>query len=186
MNKREKLLNTALKLFVEYGFHGTPTSKIAEEAGVSNGTLFRYFKTKDDLIVSLYIHVKEELSNYLSDKIGNHADIKERFRDLFIYASLWHLKNPDKQHFIQQFHYSPHMALVATNLSAEKDQLPMSLFKEGFKEQVFKAYPEEMIWSLSESFMNGMYKYMCNKKMPIKEQKQLLNEAFEMSWAMLT
>lgn len=144
MNKREKILDTALRLFVEYGFQGTPTSKIAEVAEVSNGTLFRYFKTKDDLIVSLYIYVKGDLNSYLSDKIGNHTDIKECFRDLFIYATLWHIKNQDKHHFIQQFHYSPHMVLVATNLLAEKDQLPMSLFKEGFKEKVFKPYPEEM------------------------------------------
>ena len=52
LDKPEKILSTALKLFVAYGFHGTPTSKIASEAGVSNGTLFHYFKTKDELVVA--------------------------------------------------------------------------------------------------------------------------------------
>lgn len=186
MDKREKLLNTALKLFVEYGFHGTPTSKIAEVAGVSNGTLFRYFKTKDDLIVSLYIHINEEMNNYLSDKIRSNMDIKERFHDFFIYAMLWHLKNQDNHHFIQQFNYSPHMALLSTNLSAEKDKLPMSIFKEGFDKNIFKPYPEEMMAMLGIGFMNGMYRFLYNKKMPVREQKKLLNETFDMFWSMLT
>lgn len=186
MDKREKLLNTALKLFVEYGFHGTPTSKIAEVAGVSNGTLFRYFKTKDDLIVSLYVYVNEEMNRYLSDKIRNNADIKERFHDFFIYAMLWHLKNQDKHHFIQQFNYSPHMALLSTDLWIEEDRLPMSIFKEGYNANIFKPYPEEMMGMLGIGFMNGIYRFLQNKKMAVKEQKKLLEEVFGMFWEMLT
>jgi AcrR family transcriptional regulator len=39
LDKKEEILKTALKLFVEFGFHATPTSKIAKEAGIANGTL---------------------------------------------------------------------------------------------------------------------------------------------------
>ena len=51
MNKDQLIIATALKLFVENGFHGTATSKIAQESGVANGTLFNYFATKEILIV---------------------------------------------------------------------------------------------------------------------------------------
>ena len=54
MEKREKILAAALNLFVEFGFHGTPTSKIAQKAGVANGTLFHYFATKEELVVALF------------------------------------------------------------------------------------------------------------------------------------
>ena len=63
MDKREQILLAALKLFTEFGFHGTPTSKIAVEAGVSNGTLFHYFKTKEALILALYDYVKKNSTN---------------------------------------------------------------------------------------------------------------------------
>jgi AcrR family transcriptional regulator len=69
MDKREQILASALRLFVEFGFHGTPTSKIAKEAGVSNGTLFHYFATKEDLIKELYISIKNELNQFLFSKI---------------------------------------------------------------------------------------------------------------------
>ena len=65
MTKKEAILNTALKLFVENGFHGTATGKIAQEAGVGTGTLFTYFKTKDELVLSLYVSIKIEMMEYL-------------------------------------------------------------------------------------------------------------------------
>ena len=58
MEKVDKILEAALQLFTSKGFHGTPTSEIAKTAGVANGTLFHYFKTKEELINNLYLHVK--------------------------------------------------------------------------------------------------------------------------------
>jgi AcrR family transcriptional regulator len=49
-DKRAALLEAALELFAENGFHGAPTSLIAERAGVGVGTIYRYFKDKDELI----------------------------------------------------------------------------------------------------------------------------------------
>jgi AcrR family transcriptional regulator len=48
--KKQQIMNAALKLFVENGFHGTSTAEIAKTAGVATGTLFHHFKTKQELI----------------------------------------------------------------------------------------------------------------------------------------
>ena len=61
MDKKAKVLDAALKLFVEFGFHNTPTSKIAKEAGISSGTLFYFYPTKDELVVALYLDIKAKL-----------------------------------------------------------------------------------------------------------------------------
>lgn len=53
MTTREKILEAALKLFSEKGFNGAVTSEIAKEAGVAEGTIFRYFPTKKDLLFSV-------------------------------------------------------------------------------------------------------------------------------------
>ncbi len=47
---REKILETALKLFSEKGFLGASTREIAREAGVAEVTLFRYFPSKEKLL----------------------------------------------------------------------------------------------------------------------------------------
>jgi AcrR family transcriptional regulator len=50
MDVRESLLRATIKLFAEVGTRGATTRRIAEEAGVNEVTLFRHFKTKDDLM----------------------------------------------------------------------------------------------------------------------------------------
>ena len=49
MNTKEKILQAAILLFRRHGYAGTATLAIAKEAGVSEMTLFRYFKSKENL-----------------------------------------------------------------------------------------------------------------------------------------
>jgi AcrR family transcriptional regulator len=107
--KEEAILNASLRLFVEFGFHGTPTSKIAAEAGIAHGTIFTYFKTKDDLVAALYQYVKENLRDFLLKKVKTEGTIKERFRDVFFHSVQWSLANPKEFYFTQQFRYSSYL-----------------------------------------------------------------------------
>lgn len=52
MDKREKIIEAARARFREYGIRKTTMQEIAEDAGVAVGTLYRYFKDKDDLILA--------------------------------------------------------------------------------------------------------------------------------------
>ena len=76
-DKKTAIMEAALKLFTERGFHGTTTAQISKEAGVATGTLFNYFPTKEDLINSLYIEVKGELSR----SMGKEIEIESSFQD---------------------------------------------------------------------------------------------------------
>ena len=49
-DKRTKILEATLRLISEKGFHGTPISKVAKEAGVSTGIIYHYFKDKHELL----------------------------------------------------------------------------------------------------------------------------------------
>ncbi|ASS76457.1 TetR family transcriptional regulator [Tumebacillus algifaecis] len=53
--KHWKILEAAVRVFSEKGFGASRTSEVAKEAGVSEGTIFNYFKTKKDLLVGLLI-----------------------------------------------------------------------------------------------------------------------------------
>src|SRR5215472_5179841 len=54
---KEHILSAALQLFREKGLEGTTTKEISKKAGIAEGTLFNYFKTKEDL--ALYFFQKE-------------------------------------------------------------------------------------------------------------------------------
>jgi AcrR family transcriptional regulator len=54
ISKRQwDILDAATKIFAEKGYAGSRTSDIAKEANIAEGTIFRYFKTKKDLLVGL-------------------------------------------------------------------------------------------------------------------------------------
>jgi AcrR family transcriptional regulator len=65
--KRAALL-AALDLFAKNGYDGTATMEIAKQAGVSQATIFKYFKTKDDLLKAIMIpFVNNLLPDYKDD-----------------------------------------------------------------------------------------------------------------------
>ena len=51
--KQKKILVAATEMFAEKGFAATSTNEIAKKAGVAEGTIFRHYKTKKDLLLSI-------------------------------------------------------------------------------------------------------------------------------------
>jgi TetR/AcrR family fatty acid metabolism transcriptional regulator len=53
-DKRERILDAAERVFAQSGFFNARVSEIARSAGVADGTIYLYFKSKDDLLISLF------------------------------------------------------------------------------------------------------------------------------------
>jgi AcrR family transcriptional regulator len=67
--RRDQMINGAVKLFVEKGFHRTTTREIARAAGFSIGTLYEYIREKEDVLYlvcdRIYDQVKERIQQFL-------------------------------------------------------------------------------------------------------------------------
>ncbi|MFD1144700.1 TetR/AcrR family transcriptional regulator [Larkinella insperata] len=183
MDKPEKILATALRLFVTNGFHGTPTSKIASEAGVSNGTLFHYFKTKDELVVALYTTIKGELNQFLESQINTASTSKEKFRRFFVGSVEWALNNGDAFYFIQQFRFSPHLNLVSEEETRQQSEMHTQLLQEAQSLNGLKPLPVDLIATLTASQINGVHQYLVEKAVGPDEQRKLIDDVFELTWA---
>jgi AcrR family transcriptional regulator len=186
MSKRDLILTAALKLFVENGFHGTATSKIAQEAGVANGTLFQYFKTKDELVVALYLHVKEELTAYVARHTTADAGIKEAIQTQVLSTLYWALEQPLKFRFIQQLHSSPYIELIDQDLLHKQMEPHLTLIQKGVKQGVLKPLPAELLYALMSNQVFGLYQFITAKKMSKPKQKQAIQATFNMLWDMVT
>jgi len=104
---REKILNTALRLFTRYGVDATPTSRISREAGVSTGTLFYYFPDKDKLVGALYLSIKKELAGAVRCNDDPSLPIKERIGQGMRGYIAWGVQNPLKVRFLDQCYNYP-------------------------------------------------------------------------------
>jgi TetR/AcrR family fatty acid metabolism transcriptional regulator len=60
-DKRGRILDAAVKVFAERGFHSATVAGIARAAGVADGTIYLYFKGKDDLLLRLFDEKMTEL-----------------------------------------------------------------------------------------------------------------------------
>lgn len=186
MNKEQEILAAALKLFVEFGFHGTPTSKIAKEAGVANGTLFHYFKTKEDLIVGLYNHIKDDLNRHLSETQNEKDSLKDKMKNLYGASLHWGLLHKPEFYFIQQFHFSPHLAKVSAEDIEKQTRLHLQLLREGVTDKIFKPLPEQLISSILGGHVYGVYQYLLNTEQTQQKQAEIIGQTFELLWDMLT
>ncbi len=59
--KKDIILETAARLFAKHGYARTSTVVLAKEAGVAEGTIFRHFKSKEDLFITLVIRLRQKL-----------------------------------------------------------------------------------------------------------------------------
>ncbi len=185
MDKKQLILGTALKLFVENGFHGTATSKIASEAGVANGTLFNYFRTKEELIVVLYHSVLKEMDTFIIERMASHSISKESFRSLFRAILSWSLENPLHYQYVQQFRHSPYFKVVSP-LSSDQEEHPLYvLIKYGIDIVLIKPMPISFIYSLFTAQINGLYYYIISNDFEKEKQSEFIQEAFEMVWTMI-
>src|SRR6056297_1975242 len=83
--KRERILQGALKAFAKKGFYNTKVSEIASEAGVADGTIYLYFKNKDDLLISLFEDRMEWVIERLRSELSAiEGDAVEKFRHMVI------------------------------------------------------------------------------------------------------
>jgi AcrR family transcriptional regulator len=78
-DKRKAILDAALRVFSERGTVNAPTSAISKAAGVAEGTLFTYFKTKDELMNELYLELRQGFSRQMGDFVYE-ADARTRLR----------------------------------------------------------------------------------------------------------
>jgi TetR/AcrR family transcriptional regulator, fatty acid metabolism regulator protein len=72
-DKRERILDAAERVFARQGFYQSRVSEIARDAGVADGTIYLYFKSKDDLLISLFESRMERVNQRLAMALANQV-----------------------------------------------------------------------------------------------------------------
>lgn len=100
-DKRERILDGALKAFARKGFYNTKVSEIASEAGVADGTIYLYFKNKDDLLISLFEDRMEWIIDRLQTELkAIEGNAIEKFRHMVKIHCQLAVENPELAEFI--------------------------------------------------------------------------------------
>jgi len=104
-DKRNAILAAATRVIVTQGL-SAPTATIAHEAGVANGSLFTYFKTKADLLNELYLELKTEMGTAALAGLPADATIRHQMFHFWSNWMRWATSNPEKRRVMAQLSVS--------------------------------------------------------------------------------
>jgi TetR/AcrR family transcriptional regulator, fatty acid metabolism regulator protein len=81
-DKPQQIIEAAVRVFARKGYYNSRVSDIAREAGIAAGTIYLYFKTKDDILVTLFRHKMAEFVDSLRKAIADEPDAASKVRTL--------------------------------------------------------------------------------------------------------
>jgi TetR/AcrR family fatty acid metabolism transcriptional regulator len=81
-DKYHRILEAAVKVFADQGFYQSTISQIAREAGVADGTIYLYFKNKDDILVQFFNYKTKQVFDSFREEVGKADNSFEKLRNL--------------------------------------------------------------------------------------------------------
>jgi AcrR family transcriptional regulator len=183
-DKRNAILDAATCLFAERGLTAAPTSEISKLAGVAEGTLFTYFKTKDDLINALYREIKLELADAMMSDFPRKKSVGTRLRHVWDRYVNWGVANPKQRKVLAQLMVSE----VLTKESRDAGSAPFvefqAVIRDAMEQHIFRNdVPVELISRSLAALVEVTIDLTVSNR---SKAKQYRDSGFQMFWAGIT
>lgn len=81
-DKYHRILEAAVKVFARQGFHISTVAQIAKEAGVADGTIYLYFKNKNDILVNFFSYKTKQVFDRFQAEVDQAETGAEKLRNL--------------------------------------------------------------------------------------------------------
>jgi TetR/AcrR family fatty acid metabolism transcriptional regulator len=81
-NKYHQILEAAVKVFARQGFYQSTIAQIAKEAGVADGTIYLYFKNKDDILVQFFSYRTKQVFESFQEEVDRAKTSSDKLRNL--------------------------------------------------------------------------------------------------------
>lgn len=152
MTTKEKILKSALKLFAKKGVDKTSTREITEDVGIAESTLFKHFKTKQELIDTLYIAIKENITAKLWEILDDKQSVETNIKQMSKLVIDHLINNYSELVFMEIMEKSPQLGTRAVDdykkIYKESAKLIKKWVKAGELKKVNHDLIHETIWNL--------------------------------------
>lgn len=165
IEKKNRILEAGLRAFAEENYNVASTNNIVKAAGISKGSLFKYFKNKEDLYFCILDSVIADLMEEIKDDIESlKGDV---FEVIIRYAEIefnWHINNPNKYRLIKRAFINDNSVMYEKTISRYKvagDSMYYSLLNDVDTER-FKWSKDKTI-SIIKWIVEGFNNEFINK-----------------------
>ena len=187
--RRQQIIVAAKRVFSAKGFNKATMEDIAKEAELSPGTIYIYFKNKDELYASLSLrilkHLNIRLEHVKNETFQDHgeriASLKQALYDVYefdplILINMFHLQSSETLKNL-----SPELMAEIKELSRKSLSAIAKIFKDGINEGLFiDKHPvalADTFWAL----FSGLVLWLTSKKL-IDEQKDYLKQTLDIAF----
>lgn len=182
MNKKDIILQTTLKLVNRHGFYHLNMKQLAGEAGISAGTTYLYFKSKEEIINELYKNITNDFNSNVLRGYKEESSFKQNYFEMLAIAVNYYIDNPDKFSFIEQYTYSPFLFKKTKEENLAVLEPLQKIIKKAKKEKLVKDLPETLLVALSYGPVVSMMKLFLAGKADLKKEttkEELINACWQ-------
>src|SRR6202790_2456017 len=159
-------------------------SEISRQAGVCEGTLFTYFKTKDDLINALYREIKLEVADAMMSDFPRKKNVRTRLQHVWDRYVNWGIANPRQRKVLAQLQVSE----VLTKESRDAGSAPFvefqTMIRDAIERRIFRHdLPEELISKSLAALVEATVDLTALNPSKAKNYRE---SGFQMFWAGVT
>lgn len=179
--KEERIKQVTLELVAQEGLAGMKISKVAKEAGLSPSMIYTYFKSKEELIESVFWGVVKTIFDRLEGEKDPDLPFKLQFRQQFHHFMGLKLKKSIEFEYFSSFVKSPFFKPEYHKMIIENSRGMLELIREGRRKMIIKDdVPVDLILALGGGFMEKLVEFHQNQVMNIDET--IIDQAFELLW----
>ncbi|MFH6991220.1 TetR/AcrR family transcriptional regulator [Flavobacterium sp. FlaQc-48] len=182
-DKREKILKSVLVLTGKQGLASVTISGISKTAGIAVGTLYIYFKNKEEVVQLAYAAVEDKMTRAMYRDFDINVPIKQSLKQIYINMLNYRLNNYGETVFIDQYQQSGYIQLNFSKQLAEyeRQNKPLyNLLEKGQKEEIIKALDAIILISFFDGAVRSCSTGIIQKLFPLSQQ--LIDDNFDMIW----
>ena len=179
-SKIQQIFSATLQLVVKSGVAGITMRQIAKAAGMATGTLYIYFKDKEELLNQLYVSCRAASVDAYFKGYNEGASYKKGFRIIWNNILQYRLENFDVSVFMEQCYHSPFISGTTREMNEQLFQPLYKLFDRGKAEKILKDYDTILLLILMMGSITGVIKYINYHKK--KTTNDMIENAFTICW----
>ncbi|MCB2196229.1 MAG: TetR/AcrR family transcriptional regulator [Bacteroidetes bacterium] len=180
MSKREQILTTTLNLVAEIGFHATSIPLIIKRSGAAAGTIYYYFKNKEELIDTLYSELRKEMAHAIIQNIDADITYKEKFILIWKNLFAFYIQNPKKFEFLEDYANSPFIKKEIKAINRRHYQSAINFFESGIKLGILRELPLDLMINTVFGNVATLSRMVIMEEIDLTDQ--ILHDCMQSSW----
>ncbi|KUI99162.1 TetR/AcrR family transcriptional regulator [Vibrio sp. MEBiC08052] len=179
--KKLQIIEAAIRLFAQDGV-GVTTAAIAKEAGVSNGTLFNHFETKQMLIDDVYLFIRRNMADVILSHVDFSASVLDVCFTQWITFAHWSYDHLTEYRALDVLNSSQLLGESARQDAEELWEPMLEKLKDAQACGTLDPISPELTCITAQSYLHSLVVYANRKKYTRDETEMIFREAFRVYW----